>query len=141
MAKKRGTSPLGNAPGSIEAQKIAAKANLANLTQQLSNELERAGEDIQHYFQDKFGINSASQSMVWRLASGNKASFSEIQLSYQQVLESTFVTFDVNGRDQSMLTAQSLQDLNSLEFQQFYPAVGRDISGKIDVIPIVYGMW
>ncbi|ANS88233.1 hypothetical protein VSVS12_04535 (plasmid) [Vibrio scophthalmi] len=40
MAKKRGGSPLGNAPGSMEAQKNAAKANVDSLAKQLSSELE-----------------------------------------------------------------------------------------------------
>lgn len=43
-------------------------------------------------------------------------------------------SIDVNGRDQSLLTKESLVDLDSLEFQQFYPAVGREIDGHIDVL-------
>ena len=41
MAKKRGGSPLGNAPGSAQAQQSAAKANLETLTAQLNTELEK----------------------------------------------------------------------------------------------------
>ena len=62
------------------------------------------------------------------------ATFNEVSLSYEQVKNDTDVNFDVNGRDQSLLTNESLKDLNSLEFQQFYPAVGRKIEGKIDVL-------
>lgn len=134
MAKKRGGSPLGNAPGSIEAQQSAARTNLESLTKQLSTEIEKAGEDVGNYLQKQFGIESVSQSVVWQLASGQTATFNEVTLSHEQVRDNTLVTFDVNGRDQSMLTAESLEDLNSLEFQQFYPAVGREIDGKIDVL-------
>lgn len=134
MAKKRGGSPLGNAPGSQEAQLSAAKANLTTLTQQLTAELDKAGTSAAEYLQEQFGLESVGQSMVWQLASGNTATFNEVTLSYEQVRNETLVTFDVNGRDQSLLTAESLADLNSLEFQQFYPAVGREIEGKIDVL-------
>ncbi|HDM8045839.1 TPA: ParB/RepB/Spo0J family partition protein [Vibrio campbellii] len=134
MAKKRGGSPLGNAPGSQAAQQSAAKANLTTLTQQLTAELDKAGTNAAEYLREQFGFESVGQSMVWQLASGNTATFNEVTLSFEQVRDDTFVTFDVNGRDQSLLTAESLSDLNSLEFQQFYPAVGREIEGKIDVL-------
>lgn len=134
MAKKRGGSPLGNAPGSAEAQQSAAKANLTNLTQQLTTEIEKAGENAAAFLKDQFGIESVGQSMVWQLASGNKATFNEVTLSHEQVRDDTFVTFDVNGRDQSLLTPESLSDLDSLKLQQFYPAVGREVEGKIDIL-------
>ncbi|PMN12811.1 chromosome partitioning protein ParB [Vibrio splendidus] len=134
MAKKRGGSPLGNAPGSAQAQQSAAKANLDTLTSQLNTELEKSGQNAAEYLQQKFGLESVGQKMVWQLASGNTATFNEVTLSYEQVRDETFVTFDVNGRDQSLLTAESLSDLNSLEFQQFYPAVGREVDGRIDVL-------
>ncbi|MCG9569064.1 ParB family protein [Vibrio chagasii] len=134
MAKKRGGSPLGNAPGSQQAQQSAAQANLTTLTQQLTEELDKAGTNAAEYLQEQFGLESVGHSVVWQLASGNTATFNEVTLSYEQVSNETFVTFDVNGRDQSLLTVESLSDLNSLEFQQFYPAVGREIDGKVDVL-------
>lgn len=134
MAKKRGGSPLGNAPGSQEAQQSAAKATLTTLTQQLTTEMEKAGTNAAEFLQARFGIESVGQSMSWQLASGNMATFNEVTLSYEQVRDKTLVTFDVNGRDQSLLTAESLSDLNSLEFQQFYPVVGRETEGKIDIL-------
>ncbi|WP_194439555.1 ParB family protein [Vibrio fluminensis] len=134
MAKKRGGSPLGNAPGAVAAQQSAAKANVDSLAKQLTSELAKSGQDAAAYLQQQFGLNAVGQSMVWQLASGDTATFNEVTLSYEQVRDTTLVTFDVNGRDQSMLTAESLQDLNSLKFQQFYPAVGREVDGKIDVL-------
>lgn len=134
MAKKRGGSPLGNAPGSVEAQQSAAKSNVESLTKQLSNELEKSGQSSAGYLKQQFGIEAVGQSMVWQLASGAVATFDEVTLSYGQVRDNTYVTFDVNGRDQSLLTKESLEDLSSLEFQQFYPAVGYEIDGKIDVL-------
>ncbi|EEX38450.1 ParB/RepB/Spo0J family partition protein [Vibrio metschnikovii] len=134
MAKKRGASPLGNTPGSAEAQAVAAKANIESLTRQLSSELTKAGENTAHYLQNIFGIESVGNSVAWQLESGAQAIFNEVTLSYEQVRDKTCVTFEVNGRDQSLLTKDSLSDLASLEFQQFYPAVGREIDGKIDVL-------
>ncbi len=134
MAKKRGGSPLGNAPGSAQAQQSAAKANLDTLTSQLNTELEKSGQNTAEYLQQKFGLESVGQKMVWQLASGTTATFNEVILSYEQVNQNTVVTFDVNGRDQSLLTKESLEDLDSLEFQQFYPAVGREVDGRIDVL-------
>ncbi|EPT0966335.1 ParB family protein [Vibrio vulnificus] len=134
MAKKRGGSPLGNAPGSQQAQVSAAKANIDSLTRQLSQELTNAGESVAHYLQQTFGIQSVGNSVVWQLESGTQATFNEVTLSYEQVRDNTYVTFEVNGRDQSLLTKDSLSDLASLEFQQFYPAVGRELDGKIDVL-------
>ncbi|MGR5478186.1 ParB family protein [Vibrio chagasii] len=134
MAKKRGGSPLGNAPGSVQAQQSAARANLDTLTNQLSTELEKSGQNAEDYLIEKFGLESVGQKMVWQLASGSTATFNEVALSYDQVKQNSFVTFDVNGRDQSLLTKESLEDLNSLEFQQFYPAVGRELDGRIDVL-------
>ncbi len=134
MAKKRGGSPLGNTLGAVEAQQAAAEANLNSLTHQLTRELEKTGHTVADYLQQKFGIESVGQSMLWQLESGQTATFNEIALSYEQVRDNTYVTFDVNGRDQSMLTKESLQDLNSLEFQQFYPAVGREVDGRFDIL-------
>ncbi|CAH8242798.1 Chromosome (plasmid) partitioning protein ParB [Vibrio aestuarianus] len=134
MAKKRGASPLGNTPGAAEAQITATKTNLEALSNQLSAELEKSGENVADYLKVQFGLESIGKAMTWQLASGTSATFNEVTLSHEQVRDNTVVTFDVNGRDQSLLTAESLSDLNSLEFQQFYPAVGREVDGKIDIL-------
>lgn len=134
MAKKRGAvSPLGNTMGSEAALKSASRANIDSLANQLSNELQKSGEDTT-YLAEHFGIAAVGQQYVWNLASGATATFSELTLSYEQVRDNTFVTFDVNGRDQASLTAESLADLDSLALQQFYPAVGHEVDGKIDIL-------
>lgn len=131
MAKKRGSTPLGNAPGAENAQKTAT---IESLSHKLSDELMRAGKDVHAFLAERFGIQAVGESRQWSLLSGASATFSELTLSYEQVRDDTFVTFDVNGRDQSMLTPESLTDLDSLSHQQYYPAVGREINGKIDVL-------
>lgn len=135
MAKRRGErSPLGNTAGAQEATADAAKSGLELLSQQLSAELEKSGQDAAEFLKARFGVEAVSRCAEWKLASGNTAVFNEVTLSHSQVRDNTTVTFDVNGRDQSLLTAESLADLDSLEFQQFYPAVGRETGGKIDVL-------
>ncbi|WP_194091454.1 ParB family protein [Vibrio hibernica] len=135
MAKKRGAiSPLGNTVGSQAAQQGATQSNIESLSRQLTTEVEKSGQSVHDFLAQQFGINAVGQSMVWELASGTKATFHEVTLSYEQVKNDTKVTFDVNGRDQSLLTKESLQDLDSIQFQQFYPAVGHEVNGKIDVL-------
>ncbi|HCH1012824.1 TPA: chromosome partitioning protein ParB [Vibrio parahaemolyticus] len=135
MAKKRGVrSPLGNTAGAQEAEANAAKAGLETLSHQLSTELDKSGEDPAEFLKSHFGIEAVNRSVEWKLASGSTATFNEVTLSYEQVRDDTTVTFDVNGRDQSQLNEASLSDLDSLAFQQFYPAVGRETRGKIDVL-------
>ncbi|WP_089110678.1 ParB family protein [Vibrio casei] len=135
MAKKRGAiSPLGNTVGSQEAQQGATQVNIDSLSRQLSTEIEKSGQSVEAFLAKQFGIEAVGKSVDWELASGQKATFHELTLSYEQVKNNTFVTFDVNGRDQSLLTKESLQDLDSIQFQQFYPAVGYEVDGKIDVL-------
>lgn len=135
MAKKRGSvSPLGNTVGSIEAQHNASRENLDSLASQLSNELKKTGEDTAKYLAEHFGLDSVGQQHIWNLASGATATFSELNLTYEQVRDNTFVQFDVNGRDQTALTPESLADLDSLSLQQFYPAVGHESDGKINIL-------
>jgi ParB family transcriptional regulator, chromosome partitioning protein len=135
MAKKRGTvSPLGNTVGSIEAQHNASRENLDSLASQLSNELKKTGEDTAKYLAEHFGLDSVGQQHIWNLASRATATFSELNLTYEQVRDNTFVQFDVNGRDQTALTPASLTDLESLSLQQFYPAVGHESDGKINIL-------
>ena len=135
MAKKRGTiSPLGNAPGSVEAQQSAAKQNLNTLTAQIRSEAEAAGVPLKEILGTMLGEANVGKESVWQLASGNTARFTEVVLTYEQVLEQVVVRFEVNGRDQEALTEESLSNLDSMEHQQFYPAVARMNEGKIEIL-------
>jgi ParB family chromosome partitioning protein len=135
MAKKRGSvSPLGNTVGSVEAQHNASRANIDSLAHQLNTELQLSGEDSARYLAEHFGLSSVGKQHIWKLASGATATFSELTLTYEQVRDDTFVQFDVNGRDQASLTPESLADLDSLALQQFYPAVGHESDGKINIL-------
>lgn len=135
MAKRRGVvSPLGNTVGAQEAEQNAAKANIDSLTKQLTAALAKDNGQLSQYLAEKLGISSPASSYSWKLASGAVVVFSEVTLSLEQVKAMTIVSFEINGRDQSFLNEQSLSDLNSMAAQQYYPAVGYEVDGKIDVL-------
>lgn len=135
MAKKRGGgSPLGNSFGSQEALKESAKQEIGYIAQQLKEKADLLETPISEVLAAHLGIHSVGKSRVWTLKSGKKATFTEVTLTYDQVKDNTTVTFTVNGRDQSTLTKESLKDLDTLEQQQFYPAIGRRVAGKIDLL-------
>ncbi|MDB4332031.1 chromosome partitioning protein ParB [bacterium] len=135
MAKKRGgVSPLGNSFGSQEALKESAKQEIGYIAQQLKEKADLLETPISDVLAAHLGIHSVGKSRVWTLKSGKKATFTEVTLTHEQVKNNTTVTFTVNGRDQSTLTKESLKDLDTLEQQQFYPAIGRRVAGKIDLL-------
>lgn len=135
MAKKRGGgSPLGNSFGSQEALKESAKQEIGYIAQQLKEKADLLETPISDVLAAHLGIHSVGKSRVWTLKSGKKATFTEVTLTHEQVKNNTTVTFTVNGRDQSTLTKESLKDLDTLEQQQFYPAIGRRVAGKIDLL-------
>lgn len=135
MAKKRGGgSPLGNSFGSQEALKETAKQEIGYIAQQLKEKADLLETPISEVLAAHLGIHSVGKSRVWTLKSGKKATFTEVTLTHEQVKDNTTVTFTVNGRDQSTLTKESLKDLDTLEQQQFYPAIGRRVAGKIDLL-------
>lgn len=69
------------------------------------------------------------------LKSGKSAPFYLIQVPANELVERTFVRFLVNGRDQNALTAESLIDITrTIKLQQFFPAIGRRIGDKIEIL-------
>ncbi|WP_229677680.1 ParB family protein [Pseudoalteromonas gelatinilytica] len=136
MAKKRGSvSPLGNAPGSQEAIADSNKNQIESLAKRLKLEAEKSETPLDEVLSKHLGVVSVGQSKIWTLKSGQKATFTPVTLSYEQLKSNTVVTFEINGREQSLLTEESLQDLSTLDDQQFYPAIGRRLAdNKIDVL-------
>lgn len=79
---------------------------------------------------DKSEINQR-----FTLSSGNTALFNLEYISADEVAEKTFVQLVVNGRDQSGLTEASLKDITrTIKLQQFFPAIGRQIGDKIEIL-------
>ncbi|MGP4131779.1 ParB N-terminal domain-containing protein [Pantoea tagorei] len=47
----------------------------------------------------------------------------------------TYVDAAVNGRDQAFLTPESVSDISrTIKLQQFFPAIGREVNGRIEVL-------
>lgn len=135
MAKKKAVMGLtDNQPGAEESKQNLAKANLESLPEQLRRDLEVTGTDLQEYLANTFGIETASNEVEWTLESGKKETFVEVKLSYEQVKKETYIDFQINGRDQELLNQNNLSDLSTLDFQQFYPAIGCRVDNLINIL-------
>lgn len=72
---------------------------------------------------------------TFTLASGQKAVFVLKQIEADDVDGKTFVIQERNGRDQSALTPESLNDIcKSLPLQQFFPAIGIQHGDRIEIL-------
>ena len=62
---------------------------------------------------------------VITLSSGKKVKFRLLHIPANRVSSKTYVIQDINGRDQSALTEESVADITrTIGLQQFYPAIG-----------------
>jgi ParB family chromosome partitioning protein len=69
------------------------------------------------------------------LRSGKRVVFRLEYVEANDVDTMTFVLIENNGRDQSALTEASLKDITrTLKLQQFFPAIGRKVDGKIEIL-------
>lgn len=74
-------------------------------------------------------------SKTFTLKSGKTATFSRQVVYHDDIEKLTFVDSAVNGRDQSFLTEANLADiLRTITMQQFYPAIGRMVEGRIEIM-------
>ena len=80
-------------------------------------------------------LKDEGQSRVFTLKSGKQAKFESVSILSGDIESRTFVDPDINGRDQSLLTPDSLSDISrTIKLQQFFPAIGREINGKIEIL-------
>lgn len=72
---------------------------------------------------------------VFTLSSGRKVVFTKVIVPAVEVETKTYVTQEVNGRDQSALTPESLQDITrTISLQQFFPAIGVRRDNRIEIL-------
>ncbi|EIR1034366.1 chromosome partitioning protein ParB, partial [Salmonella enterica] len=65
---------------------------------------------------------------TFTLKSGSQAKFVKTVVLSGEVESKTFVDALVNGRDQTMLTRESVSDISrTIKLQQFFPAIGREV--------------
>lgn len=74
-------------------------------------------------------------SQTFILSSGKRVVFTLHTIDSENVAEETYVVPENNGRDQEALTEASLKDITrTIKFQQFFPAIGRRIDDKIEIL-------
>jgi len=72
---------------------------------------------------------------TFTLSSGKKALFTRITIAAAEVEAQTYVVQEINGRDQSALTPESLRDITrTMVLQQFFPAIGVRKEDKIEIL-------
>ncbi|TDB45324.1 ParB family protein [Photorhabdus luminescens] len=75
------------------------------------------------------------ENRTFTLASGKKVVFTRQHIYANELKEKTFADPTINGRDQSTLTEESLQDiLRTIHLQQFFPAIGRKVKEEIEIL-------
>lgn len=80
-------------------------------------------------------IDGGANSRIFTLKSGQPATFVRQVISHADLEEMTYVDALVNGRDQSMLTEESVKDISrTITLQQFFPAIGRLNNGRIEIM-------
>ncbi|HDY85490.1 hypothetical protein LCGC14_0962570 [marine sediment metagenome] len=137
MAKIRkpfDVNPLGNTPGAKVAAQNVVTAQIDRLLEQASQQSVAAGLNIANILKEKYGLKNDVKDYLWKLKSGKSVRFYEVELSYENVKDDTYVTFDINGRDQEFLNSDSLRDLESLTDQQFYPAIARMKNDRFEIL-------
>lgn len=72
---------------------------------------------------------------TFTLKSGKQARFVKTVVLSGDIESKTFVDVAVNGRDQTMLSRESVNDISrTIKLQQFFPAIGREVNGRIEIL-------
>lgn len=83
-------------------------------------------------------LTSASRmegTQRFTLASGKKVLFQLESISAEEVEARTYVDQTINGRDQSALSAESLEDITrTLQHQQYFVTIGRMVGERIEIL-------
>lgn len=72
---------------------------------------------------------------VFVLKSGKEARFVLTKILHDDIEAQTYIDSTVNGRDQSLLTPESISDIaRTITLQQFFPAIGREVDTRIEIL-------
>ncbi|ENE8568895.1 ParB/RepB/Spo0J family partition protein [Salmonella enterica] len=78
---------------------------------------------------------STGRTQYFTLKTGRKVKFSFVCVPASEVSSMTFVNQDINGRDQSALTKESLKEIiNTIRSHQFFPCIGVRNGEQIEII-------
>lgn len=80
-------------------------------------------------------LSETEGARVFVLKSGAEVRFVLTKILHDDIEAQTYVDASVNGRDQSLVTPESVSDIaRTIKLQQFFPAIGREIDGRIEVL-------
>lgn len=80
-------------------------------------------------------MSESDSERVFTLKSGAQARFVLTKFLHDDIETQTFVDAAVNGRDQAFLTRESVSDISrTIRLQQFFPAIGREIDGRTEIL-------
>ncbi len=80
-------------------------------------------------------LESGEGTKTFTLKSGRQATFVQTVVLSGEIESRTFVDQAVNGRDQSLITPESVSDISrTIKFQQFFPAIGRIVGDRIEIV-------
>ena len=80
-------------------------------------------------------LEGSEGTKTFTLKSGRQAKFLLTVVLSGEIESRTFVDPAVNGRDQSLLTPESVSDISrTIKLQQFFPAIGRMVGERIEVL-------
>lgn len=76
-----------------------------------------------------------SQEQIFTLSTGRHVTFSLRTIPANEVENGTYVIQEINGRDQTSLTSESLKDITrTLRLQQFFPCIGIEREDGVEII-------
>jgi ParB family transcriptional regulator, chromosome partitioning protein len=80
-------------------------------------------------------LSETESARTFTLKSGATARFTLTKILHDEIETQTYVDATINGRDQAFLTEESVSDISrTIKLQQFFPAIGREIDGRIEVL-------
>jgi len=80
-------------------------------------------------------LESDGDIKTFTLKSGKQVEFVKTVILSGEIESKTFVDTSVNGRDQTMLSRESVNDISrTIKLQQFFPAIGREVKGRIEIL-------
>lgn len=80
-------------------------------------------------------IDNNNASRTFTLKSGKSATFTRQLIPHDNIATRTYVDAQINGRDQTTLTEESVRDITrTIGLQQFFPAIGRQKDGRIEIM-------
>jgi ParB family chromosome partitioning protein len=80
-------------------------------------------------------LSETESTRTFTLRSGLTARFTLTKILHDDIEMQTYVDATINGRDQAFLTEESVSDISrTIKLQQFFPAIGREVDGRTEVL-------